>query len=88
MRKIIWECGCGHREYEYVEGEGEELRPCELDCCPDGNYKKSKYWDHAKDKEDERRVREGQAVQKAYENVVPMDKTKQGKKGRGKRATR
>ena len=76
----VWRCYYGNKEYEDDGKTERTIIDCELSCCPDGLYTKSSHYDHRKDEEDSKRMRETDKYNRAMERVTPLHKTKQGKR--------
>jgi len=70
---------------DYGGVDGFAIEECDWCSQNGGVYCKSPYWDTKRDKEDDKRVRQGMAYKEAMNNVTPLERTRQGKK-KGRRA--
>jgi hypothetical protein len=58
------------KDYGGVSGTAyEECEECHQN---DGDYRKSSHWNHDKDTEDTRRMKENQRIKTAYKGVKPL----------------
>lgn len=73
------ECPCGRPMGDFGGVEGVAYCECRVCSQNGGEYRKSDYYNHERDKRDERNVKDSMAWKNVTNNVVPL------KKKRGKR---